>query len=454
MNIKKLVALLFSVFMITALICGCTDQNDVSDDLSSSIDFGSNSSDASSGISGDTSSNVASDTSSDASSDIPSDDPSTDPSNDTSSSEPLDPMAEYQEYLELFVEHYNNCQKILYQQLSYDENDCIEAPCYYFVEENGRQLLKCKYYRYYRVTDEKYTDTGSITRYMEKYNADCADWLCTLYNDADPANGLPSMYIDGPHYNLYMSDPVYRWEYVGQAQSKYSHARLTTENSYFEVEGDRAYYYMRSEIVTEHESQNLKFFKTIKTEELKYYLPDGMSAYDRQPQNPNEDELQELLEYFINYENEKMRIYYDNSCYDKDDTVNYVINYMWRGDDFVPVKYTYYRMNFNGINTIRELIDYLALNLLDRSIVAYSFFYDGDERPYYIETARGLYKLFAEEPDPGAAVQINTYDIERSKIEIKDGIMYITTRYNIPHEFQEGDIVLKFKYCDGRWRSF
>lgn len=446
MNIKKLLALLLSVFTIAALICGCADQNDVSDDLSSSIDGSGNSSDVSSGISGDTSS--------DASSDIPSDDPSTDPSNDTSSSEPLDPMAEYQKYLELFVEHYNNCQKILYQQLSYDENDYIEAPCYYIAEENGNQVLKSKKYKYYRVTEENYSYTGNLIRYIAKYNADCADWLCKIFDDDDPGNGVPPMYIDGPYNKLYMADPAYRWEHVAWAQSKYSLARLTAEYSYFEVEGDRVYYYMSAEIITEDETRNRKFFKTIKTKELKYYLPDGMSAYDRQPQNPDEDELRELLEYFIDSENESMRMFKGNSYYDINDSIEFVKDYMWWGDKLVIDKQKYYRLTIDDINSIRDLIDYRSRNRLDKSSAAESFFYDGDDQPYFIETERGLYMMFDEEPDPSAPVQINTYDIERSKIEIKDGIMYITTRYNIPPEYSEGDIVLKYKYCDGRWRSF
>ncbi len=330
MNIKKLLALLLSVFMIAALICGCADQNDVfsddsSDDLSSSIDGSGNSSDASSDVASDTSS----DASSDASSDIPSDDPSTDPSNDTSSSEPLDPMAEYQEYLELFVEHYNNCQKIIFQQLSYDENDYIESPCYYIAEENGNQVLKSKKYKYYRVTEENYGCTHALIRYIAEYNADCADWLCKIFNDDDPGNGIPPMYIDGPYHKLYMADPTYRWEHVALAQSKYSLARLTAEYSYFEVEGDRVYYYMLAEIITEDGTRNRKLFKTIKTKGLKYYLPDGMSAYDRQPQNPDEDELRELLEYFINCENERMRMFEGNSYYDINDSIEFVRDYMW-----------------------------------------------------------------------------------------------------------------------------
>lgn len=117
MKVKKLVALLLTIFITAAFICGCVDQNDVSDDMSSSADPSFDSD--------DTSSNISSDASCDTSSDDPSDDPSDESSDDTSSSDPLDPMAEYQKYLELFIEHYNTCQRILYQLLSYDENDYI-----------------------------------------------------------------------------------------------------------------------------------------------------------------------------------------------------------------------------------------------------------------------------------------------------------------------------------------
>lgn len=450
MKVKKLVALLLTIFIMAAFICGCVDQSGVSDDMSSSPDPSFDSD--------DTSSNISSDASSDDPSIEPSDESSDDPSDDTSSSDPLDPMAEYQKYLELFVEHYNTCQRILYQLLSYDENDYIISPCYYIAEENGKQVLKCKYYKFYRVTDENFTYVGALINYMAKYNANCADWLCWLCNDSAPADGIPPMYIDGPNSKLYMSDPLYRWNSIESAQSNCKYSEVDIENSYFEVENGRLYYYLYAKNITDRETHNVKYLKTIETGsyvKYKYYLSDDSSAFNRHPQNPNEDELQELLEYFIDRSNEIMALFTGDSYYDKNDSIEFVINYMWWGDELIPMKYNYYRLTIDGINSIRDLIDYCAFDYYDKSAVARSFFYDGDEQPYFIETDRGLYMPFEKEPDEIVPTDIRTYDIDRSTIEIKDGIMYIRTRRNSGSEYATQDVyVNEYKYCDGRWRFF
>lgn len=454
MKVKKLVALLLTIFITAAFICGCVDQNGVSDDMSSSADPSFDSDDTSSNISSD----ASSDTSSDDPSDDPSDESSDESSDDTSSSDPLDPMAEYQKYLELFIEHYNTCQRILYQLLSYDENDYIMSPCYYIAEENGKQVLKCKYYKFYRVTDEEFTYMGALINYMAKYNADCADWLCELCNDSDPANDKPPRYIEGPHCDLYMADPQYRWGSIESAQLSCTRAEVTAENSYFEVENGRLYCYLYSKVCTEIEAKNVKYLKTIETDEYvkyKYYLSEGSSAFNRHPKNPNEDELQELLEYFINRENEIMALFTGDSYYDKNDSLEFVINYMWWGEELIPMKYNYYRLTIDGINSIRDLIDYCALDYYDKSAIARSFFYDGDEQPYFIETDRGVYMLFKKDPDEIVPTDVRTYDIERSTIEIKDGIMYIRTRRNSGGEYAtQDDYINEYKYCDGRWRFF
>lgn len=118
-------------------------------------------------------------------------------------------------------------------------------------------------------------------------------------------------------------------------------------------------------------------------------MSDDSSAFNRHPQNPNEDELQELLEYFIDRDNEIMALFTGDSYYDKNDSIEFAINYMWWGDELIPKKYNYYRLTIDGINSIRDLIDYCAFDYYDKSVTARSFFYDGDEQPYFVETDRG-----------------------------------------------------------------